>query len=132
MKIDPTQYQKLLDMFKTGDKKNEAAATFLDTVGKDDKKNMIDLALTGMGITRENIQDETKADNKFDKSASYAIIRLREVSEYLETNKYNKVNPETMSLVDNYIAGKEGAYTLEELDKRGDVFYKETEVVDQT
>jgi len=132
MKIDPTQYQKLLDMFKTGDKKNEAAATFLDTVGKDDKKNMIDLALTGMGITRENIQDETKADNKFDKSASDAIIRLREVSEYLETNKYNKVNPETMSLVDNYIAGKEGAYTLEELDKRGDVFYKETEVVDQT
>jgi len=132
MKVDPTQYQTLLDTFKTGTKKNDAAATFLESVGKNDDKNIINLALTGMGITRENIQDTDKADSKFDKSASDSIIRLREVTEYLEKNKYNKVNPETMLLVEDYIAGKKGAYTLDELNVRGDVFYKETTIIDKT
>lgn len=69
MKIDPTKYQTLLDMFKTGTKKNEVAAAFLESAGKDDDKSIIDLALTGMGISREDIQDDTKTDSKFDKSA---------------------------------------------------------------
>jgi hypothetical protein len=48
MKIDPEKYNTLLSMFKTGAKKNVAAAAFLESMGKDDNKNMLDLALTGM------------------------------------------------------------------------------------
>lgn len=133
MKIDPNKYDDLLALFKTGTKKNADAAAFLETVGKNDDKNLIDLALTGMGIERTDIQDENKKDNKFDESASEAIVRLRSITTYMEEKGYNKVNPETMKLVDNYVAkGDDAEYDLEELDKRGDVFYKDTEVVDKT
>ncbi len=133
MKIDPDKYDNLLAMFKTGAKKNADAASFLETVGKNDDKNLIDLALTGMGIERTDIQDESKKDNKFNESASEAIVRLRSVTTYMEDKGYNKVNPETMKLVDNYVAkGDDAEYDLEELDKRGDVFYKDTEIVDKT
>lgn len=132
MKINPDKYETLKTMFTSGSKKNTAAAWFLDTVGKDDEKCMIDLALQGMGITREDIQDDTKKDDKFNKKASDAIAKLGKVAAYMETNKYNKMNPETEYLVEDYIAGKDDAYTIEELDARGDVFYKETTVVDKT
>lgn len=133
MKIDPDKYDDFLAMFKTGAKKNADAASFLETVGKNDDKNLIDLALTGMGIERTDIQDDTKKDSKFNESASEAIVRLRSVTTYMESKGYNKVNPETMKLVDNYVAKGENAdYDLEELDARGDVFYKDTEVVDKT
>ena len=76
MKINPDKYDALLDMFKNGSKKNAAGAKFLESIGKKDDKNMMDLALKGMGITRESLQDDSNKDKKFDESASKAIVRL--------------------------------------------------------
>jgi len=45
---------------------------------------MMDLALKGMGITRENIQDDSNKDKKFNEAASKSIARLGSVSEYME------------------------------------------------
>jgi len=84
MKINPDKYDSLVDMFKNGSKKNPAGAKFLESIGRDDKKNMIDLALKGMGITRETIQDNSNKDKKFNESASKAIARLGSVSTYME------------------------------------------------
>ncbi|MEI6119196.1 MAG: hypothetical protein WCP92_08610 [bacterium] len=133
MKIDPDKYETIVTTFKTGSKKNAAGAKFLESIGKDDDKHLMDLALNGMGITRENIQDDSKKTEKFDDKATDVITNLAEVATYMETKKYNKMNSETQYLVEDYIAnGKDAEYTLEELDARGDVFYKETTIVDKT
>ncbi len=132
MKIDPSKYEILLEMFKNGSKKNEAAGAFLESMGKDDEKHVLDLALTGMGVTREQIQSDSNKDKKFDKIASEAIARLGSVSSFMETKGYKKINSETQYLVDDYIANGKDIGDLEVLEKRGDVFYKEIEVVDHT
>ncbi len=132
MKINPDHYQILVDQFKTGSKKNEAGAAFLESIGKNDKKNIIDLALGGMGITREQLQDNSNKDKKFNETASEAIVRLQSVSQFMTEKWYNKMNPETLPLVQKYIANEKGAYDLDGLEKRGDVFYKETEIADKT
>jgi 16S rRNA G527 N7-methylase RsmG len=120
-------------MFKSGSKKNEAAATFLESMGKNDDKNMIDLALNGMGITRNKIEDDTNKEKKFDETASKAIARLRSVSDYMTEKKYVKINPETLPLIEKYIADEKADITdLDKLATRGDVFYKETTVADKT
>ncbi|HBB04850.1 TPA: hypothetical protein DCZ39_08455 [Patescibacteria group bacterium] len=49
----------------------------------------------------------------------------------METKQYDKMNPETQYLIDKYISG-ENTTSLEDLEKRGDIFYKKIEVVDQT
>ena len=84
MKIDPDKYETLLTTFKTGTKKNEAGAKFLESIGKNDDKHMIDLALKGMGVTREKIQDDTNKSNKFNDAATGAITRLGRVSAYMD------------------------------------------------
>gem|GEM_PF-637703 len=129
-KINPDQYETLLDMFKTGSKKNEAAAAFLESIGKNDQKNVIDLALTGMGISREELQNTP--DKKFDNAASESIVRLRSVTEYMDQHNYNAINPETQHLVDDYIAKGTNIDDLAAIDARGDVFYKTLEITDQT
>lgn len=130
IKIDPDRYDALLDMFENSDKKNPAAAEFLKSIGKDDSRHVIDLALTGMGITSLQ-QLENTPDAEFNKTSTEAIIRLREIVGHMDDNMYNKINSETQYLVDDYISGK-GEYSLDELDARGDVFYEEIEVVDKT
>lgn len=131
-KINPAQYDTLLNMFKSGSKKNEAAAAFLESIGKDDKKHVLNLALTGMGISRAEIQNDNNKDKKFDNTASNAIARLGSVSSFMEEHGFNKINSETQYLVDEYIANGKDPKELDTLMQRGDVFYKETEVVDQT
>jgi len=130
MKVDPDKYDTLLDMFKSGSKKNEAAAAFLESMGRKDERHVLDLGLTGMGITRDQIEDDSNKDKKFDKTASEAIVRLRSVTIFMDDKKYNKVNSETQHLVDEYI--REGKPTLEDLAERGDVFYEELNTIDQT
>lgn len=132
MKVDPDKYDELLDMFKTGSKKNTAAAEFLEDIGKDDDSNAIDLALTGMGVTRNDIQKESNKDKEFDKSASEAIVRLKSVEAFMDEKGYTTINPETHTLVDDYIANGKDLDELEDLADRGDVFYKTAEVTDQT
>ena len=70
----------------------------------------------------------------FDKAASEAIARLQSVIEFMnkEGKWYNKINSETQYLVDNYIANGKDIGDLEDLEARGDVFYKEINVVDKT
>lgn len=133
MKINPDKYDSLVDMFKNGSKKNPAGAKFLESIGRDDKKNMIDLALKGMGITRETIQDNSNKDKKFNESASKAIARLGSVSTYMEQKWYNKVNTETEHFIEEYIADENADIEdLKALDARGDIFYKETITTDKT
>ncbi|HBB04849.1 TPA: hypothetical protein DCZ39_08450 [Patescibacteria group bacterium] len=49
IKVDPNQYQALLDIFKSGPKKNPTAAAFLqNSVGKNDERHVIDLTLKAM------------------------------------------------------------------------------------
>ena len=132
MKISPDKYATILDIYRNGSKKNEAAAKFLESIGKDDEKHVIDLGLNGMGITREQIEDDANKDKKFDKAASNAIANLATVVSYMEEKGYNKINSETQHLVDNYIANGKSNEELDDLAKRGDVFYKELNVIDQT
>lgn len=133
MKIDPNKYDALVNTFKNWSKQNPAGAKFLESIGKDDKKNMMDLALKGMGITRENIQDDNNKDKKFNEAASKSIARLGSVSEYMEQKWYTKVNTETEHLIEKYVADENADINdLAELDKRGDVFYKESIVTDKT
>lgn len=129
IKIDPNKYDTLIDMFKTGPKKNDTAVAFLESLGKDDERRVIDLALTGMGITADDLK---KNPNKeFNVAASNAIVSLQMVELFLDTKWYNKVNPETQYLLDDYISGK-ADYDLDYLERRGDVFYKSAEIVDKT
>ena len=133
IKIDPDKYDTLVDLFENGAKKNEAAAAFLKSIGKNDDKRVMDLALTGMGIN--SVTDlKNSPTSTFNETASGAIVRLRSVTEYMNDNKhlYNKINPETQPLVDKYIASGKDISELEDLDARGDVFYKETTLVDKT
>ena len=130
MKVDPNKYDALINMFKYGPKKNEAAVAFLESIGKDDKKGVINLALTGMGVTREAL--ENNPTKKFNETASEAIARLAIVSNFMDTKGYNKINSETQYLVDKYIREWTDTKELEDLERRGDVFYKETNIQDQT
>jgi hypothetical protein len=131
MKINSNKYDSLVDMFRS--KKNEAGVKFLESIGKKDDKNMMDLALKGMGITRESLQDDSNKNKKFNESASKAIVRLGAVSNYMTEKGYNKINTETLPLVEKYIANENASMSdLETLDKRGDVFYKESTIVDKT
>lgn len=131
IKIDPDKYDRLIDLFENGEKKNEAAVSFLKSIGKDDDKRVMDLALTGMGI--KSVDDlKNNPASTFNETASEAIVRLRSVTEYMEEHLYNKINPETQPLVDKYIASGKDIKELEDLDARGDVFYKETTLVDKT
>lgn len=133
MKIDPNKYDTLLEIFKNGSKKNEAAAAFLESIGKNDEKHVLNLGLTGMGVKREQMEDDTNKDKKFNTNASDTIIRLCLVNGFMEKNWYNKINSETQYMVDNYIANwRKDTDELDELVKRGDVFYKELNFVDQT
>ena len=118
IKVDPTKYDRLIDIFKNGPKKNEAAVKFLESIGKDDEKHVLDLGLTGMGITREQLQNDSNKDKKFDNTASDAIARLGSVSTFMEDNKYVKINSETQYLVDEYIAKGKDPKELETLAKR--------------
>lgn len=128
IKIDPNRYDELLTTLEK-EKKNPSGAEFVRSIGKNDDRRVLDLALTGMGITSVT-QLQNNPDMKFNETAGEAIIRLREVSVFMEQHGYNKLNAETQKLVDEYIST--GKPTLEELDRRKDVFYKFIEVQDQT
>jgi len=129
IKINPEKYEELLELLENWPNKNEAALSFVKSIGKHDDKRIINLWLTGMGI--KNVRQlEREPDKKFDETAANAIVRLNLVTEYLEKKWYNKVNSETQYLVDEYIST--GKPTLEQLDKRGDVFYKFVEIKDET
>ena len=129
IKVNPDKYDSLLEMFKNGSKKNPTAAAFLEkSVGKDDNRYVIDLALTGMWIDREKLKDP-KGD--FNKTASESLGRLARVMERMDSKGYNKMNAETQYLVQKYIAGDK-TNDLDDLEKRGDIFYKEVEIKDQT
>jgi len=132
IKINPDKYDALLDIFKNGSKKNEAAAAFIESIGKDDERHVLDLGLTGMGVTRDQIENNENKDKKFDKTAAEAIVRLRSVTEFMDQKKYNKINSETQYLVDEYIANGKNINDLEDLEARGDVFYREIEIKDET
>ena len=134
MKIDPNKYDTLLEIFKNWSKKNEAAAAFLESIGRNDEKHVLNLWLIGMGIQREDIENDNNKNKPFDKAASEAIARLQSVIEFMnkEGKWYNKINSETQYLVDNYIANGKDIGDLEDLEARGDVFYKEINVVDKT
>ncbi len=132
IKIDPDKYDTLLEMFKNWSKKNEAAASFISSIGKDDERHVLDLGLTGMGISREEIENDNNKDKKFDKIAIESIVRLSSVTEFMDKEWYNKINSETQYLVDEYIRNDNDANSLEELKARGDVFYKEIETKDAT
>jgi hypothetical protein len=93
---------------------------------------MIDLALEGMGTSWDNIQDDSNKDKKFNETASESIARLASVAEYMEEKQYNKLNSETQYLVEKYIREGKDIDDLKDLDARGDVFYKETIVIDNT
>lgn len=133
MKIDPDKYDELLSIFKNGPKKNEAAVAFLEkSVGKMDERHVIDLTLTGMWLSMEDLEKNPKGDFNKDTLAP-VIARLRSVTDLMETKGYNKMNSETQYLVDNYIANKDATISdLEKIEKRGDVFYKEMDIVDKT
>lgn len=128
IKIDPNRYDELLTTLEK-DKKNPGGAEFVRSIGKNDDKRILDLALTGMGITSV-AQLQNNPDMKFNETASEAIIRLRTVGGYMEDKWYNRLNSETQYLVDQYIST--GKPTLEDLDKRGDIFYKELEIQDKS
>ena len=82
IKIDPNRYDELLTTLEK-DKKNPDGAEFVRSIGKNDDKHILDLALTGMGIT--SIEQLTKdPDKTFNETASEAIIRLRTVGGYME------------------------------------------------
>lgn len=132
IKIDPSKYDALLDTYKNGSKKNEVAASFIESIGKNDERHVLDLGLTGMGITREEIENDNNKDKKFDKTAIESIVRLGSITEFMDKEGYNKINWETQYLVDAYIRNDKDANSLEELKTRGDVFYKEIEVKDAT
>jgi len=85
-----------------------------------------------MGITRDQIENDNNKDKKFDKTAIESIVRLSSVTEFMDKEGYNKINGETQYLVDEYIRNSKDANSLEELKARGDVFYKEIEVKDNT
>ncbi len=131
LKIDPNKHDTFINIFKNGPKKNDAAVKFLETIGKNDDKRVIDLALTGMGITSLDQLNDNE-DKKFDQAASEAIVRLASVVGYMSEKWYNKINPETQHLVDEYIAKGKDIDDLEELDARGDIFYKEVITTDKT
>jgi hypothetical protein len=46
IQISPDKYDALLSSFKS--KKNTAAVAFLESIGKNDDRHMIDLAIKGM------------------------------------------------------------------------------------
>lgn len=129
IKINPNQYQELVDMFKS--KKNETAVAFLEnSVGKNDERHVIDLALRGMWVTLDKLGKNP--DGKFNEDiAAPAIARLAIVTQRMEEKKYNKMNSETQYLVEKYIAG-DTTNTLDDLEKRGDIFYKDVEIKDKT
>lgn len=132
IKIDPDKYDTFVDMHKNGSKKNKVAANFLEYIGKNDNRRVLDLGLTGMGITREELKNENNKDKKFDKTAIESIVRLGSITEFMDKEGYNKVNSETQYLIDAYIRNDRDAGSLEELKERGDVFYKEIEILDKT
>lgn len=82
IKIDPNRYDELLITLEK-DKKNPGGAEFVRSIGKNDDKRILDLALTGMGITSVE-QLANTPDKAFNETASEAIIRLREVGVYME------------------------------------------------
>ncbi|MEI6773657.1 MAG: hypothetical protein WCL18_02270 [bacterium] len=101
-------------------------------MGKDDERHVVDLGLTGMGISRKQIDNESDKNKTFDKQAIDSIAKISSVVAFMDTNKYNKINSETQYLVDEYIAHGKDVDDLKALEARGDVFYKDITVSDKT
>jgi hemerythrin len=119
MRISPDQYDTFKASLEQGSPEQQLSAKFLDYMGKDDPDNMIDLALTGMGISWEDLQNNP--NETFDKKAQSVIVQLNTLYEYMQENNKD-INPEGMSLITSYIKGS-SKHKLEELDSMG-VFEK--------
>jgi hypothetical protein len=140
IKLSETGYATLHDKYSSGAEKNDTAIAFLDEIGKDDDKHIIDLALDAMNITWDGM-DKT-SDKKFNVTASNNIARLASIEPFMDdpANTYVKINPDTMRMVKNYIKGKKIDGTEDEnlsidylkiLAKRGDVFLEEETLKDE-
>lgn len=117
MKIKPEYYTSWKAELEQGTPEQQAAAAFLEKIGENDPDGVIDLALTGMGLSWEELSKSP--DKKFDDQAMEVIWRLGNLYGYMETENKN-LNPETMDEVKKYL--KTGTPTLEDLKARYDIF----------
>jgi len=133
LKIREDQYDRYIAVLEAGNDNQKAGAKFLKKhVGKEDKNGVIDLTLRSMGIT--SMEDLTKDPTKeFSATAAGAATRVYSVYAFMEKEGYSRINPETMPLIEAYIADTNATVDdLEDLKKRGDVFDITETITDKT
>ncbi len=133
LKIKEDQYDGFIATLEAGNDNQKAGAKFLKThVGKEDKNGFMDLTLRSMGITSISMltDDPTK---DFKETAAGAAARVYSVYAFMEKEGYSRINPETMPLIEAYIANTDATVDdLEDLKKRGDVFDITETITDKT
>src|SRR5574344_1356396 len=123
LKIKEKQYDEYIAMLEAGNDHQKAGAKFLKKhVGKEDKNGVMDLTLRSMGIT--SMEDLTNNPTKeFSATAGLAATKVYSVHAFMEKEGYNRINPETMPLIQAYIEDENSTVDdLEDLKERGDVF----------
>lgn len=133
LRIREDQYDAYIAMLENGNDNQKAGAKFLKKhVGKEDKNGVMDLTLRSMGIEGIKTLNENP-DKPFEEAAAGAAARVYSVHAFMEKEGYSRINPETMPLIEAYIADTDATVDdLEDFKKRGDVFDITEAVTDKT
>ena len=127
--IKESEYDTLIASLKNGNDQQKVGAKFLENIGKEDKNGLLDMALGAMGVSYEQITDPANEKTEFSKAASEAIVRVGQVSEFMDKWGYDTISKENTNLVKDYIS--KWTPTLEELEARQDIFEKKGELPSQ-
>ncbi|HCY21801.1 TPA: hypothetical protein DIC40_08400 [Patescibacteria group bacterium] len=73
---------------KTADEINQAKMRkeFLENIGKEDEKGIVDFALKGVGLDRATLSDPKNEKEKFDKLANDVIQRALLINKHMIDN----------------------------------------------
>ena len=137
LKLDWNTYDAMLAEAKA-DKENPitlpkdkataaAREAFLEKIGKDDKKGIIDLALTSMGITWNKLNDTANSKNTFSESAEKYIQKAIALGNFMDTKNYEQTNGELQNSIQEYMKWDK---TLEQLESEW-VFEKQVNIPDE-
>ncbi|AHB40983.1 hypothetical protein P148_SR1C00001G0174 [candidate division SR1 bacterium RAAC1_SR1_1] len=112
---------------KTADEINQAKMRkeFLENIGKEDEKGIVDFALKGVGLDRATLSDPKNEKEKFDKLANDVIQRALLINKHMIDNGYDQTNKEVDDRIVSFV--KTGSPTLAELESLG-VFEKAVDI----
>jgi len=105
MRLKWASYDTFLDKFRwkfNEADKNPEAENFLNTIGRDDKNGILDLALNSMGANRDKIKEggTTSIGEAYAKLA----LKLWMIPQFIQEYGYSRIDPSKMDKVEAFLS----------------------------